>query len=416
MAWIVSYFHIFSRVYVFCILISSTSSQCLSTRGCYPGTVEFLKEVANLKITLDVNSNCVVGDSYEGLGVTDNNTQFACSVDADKAKMRDKETTIIPGTGTSPDLTITNPNYQTYWQSDKTVSANLATATTVQITAKLGNRFTIKHTRLYFKSIGAPFNIKVDSRPKAMFIERLDNDNVTWKPWRYYADNCADFPDVIVQPKNGPSRNATTPFCTEDKEIFGGFASGGHNDTYFVAFNPAADYGEEFTDNKAVVDYYITSGVRINLVIPRYETPLQSYYAVSDFQIDGHCYCYGHGSKCTGGNLAECECGHNTMGTHCETCLPLYNNRTWQIGKHDKANECQKCACNEHATSCRYDDTLGYGVCEGCAHNTRGEFCDQCNPGYTMNPYFSRDTTNETTPLPKPIGTCEALVGTTLTK
>ncbi|KAK6194778.1 hypothetical protein SNE40_000338 [Patella caerulea] len=413
MVWIVSYFHILSRVYVFCILILSTRSQCPSTRGCYPKlVVEFLQDVTNQKITLDVNSNCDVAGQYEGLGVTDGTT-FSCSVDATKVKMRDKETVTVDINNET--TIIMNPNYQTYWQSEKTVSANVATPVTVQITAKLGNRFTIKDTRLYFKSIGTPFEIKVDSRPQAMFIERLDNDNVTWKPWRYYADNCADFPGVIVQQKDGPSRNATTPFCTEDKEIFGGFVTGGPNDTYFVAFNPAAEYGEEFTDNKAVADYYITSGVRINLVKPRYETPLQSYYAVSDFQIDGHCYCYGHSSKCKGDNLAECECEHNTMGTHCEICQPLYNNRTWQIGKQNQANECQKCACNDHATSCRYDATLGYGVCEGCANNTRGEFCDQCNPGYTMNPYFLRDTTNETTPLPKPNGTCEALVGKTLT-
>ena len=38
---------------------------------------------------------------------------------------------------------------------------------------------------------------------------------------------------------------------------------------------------------------------------------------------------------------AVCVCGHNTMGTNCEKCKPLYNNRPWLVGYGNQANECQ---------------------------------------------------------------------------
>lgn len=44
-----------------------------------------------------------------------------------------------------------------------------------------------------------------------------------------------------------------------------------------------------------------------------------------------------------------------------------------------------ECECNNHGLSCIYNDTLGYGVCTSCQHNTKGSQCEACSPKYYRN-------------------------------
>ena len=43
------------------------------------------------------------------------------------------------------------------------------------------------------------------------------------------------------------------------------------------------------------------------------------------------------------------------------------------------------CECNGHSDACVYDIKKDYGVCVDCQHNTRGDKCDTCSPGYYRN-------------------------------
>ena len=72
----------------------------------------------------------------------------------------------------------------------------------------------------------------------------------------------------------------------------------------------------------------------------------------------------------------------------CNQCKPLYNNKPFQRGDQDDSYPCVKCECNEHASSCVYNQSLdtspnsrtqgGGGVCVDCQHNTTGRFCETC--------------------------------------
>ena len=46
---------------------------------------------------------------------------------------------------------------------------------------------------------------------------------------------------------------------------------------------------------------------------------------------------------------------------------------------------CSGCECNGHSDACVYDIKKDYGVCINCQHNTRGDKCDTCRPGYYRN-------------------------------
>ncbi|KAG9356119.1 hypothetical protein JZ751_000963 [Albula glossodonta] len=51
----------------------------------------------------------------------------------------------------------------------------------------------------------------------------------------------------------------------------------------------------------------------------------------------------------------RCECQHNTCGESCDRCCPGFNQKPWRAATADSANECQPCQCHSHATDCYYD-------------------------------------------------------------
>lgn len=72
----------------------------------------------------------------------------------------------------------------------------------------------------------------------------------------------------------------------------------------------------------------------------------------------------------------SCDCLHNTCGTNCDRCCPLYNQRPWKSGP----TICEQCQCHGHATECQYDPIIaeqrssldiygtysGGGICINC--------------------------------------------------
>ncbi|EPQ17733.1 Netrin-4 [Myotis brandtii] len=87
----------------------------------------------------------------------------------------------------------------------------------------------------------------------------------------------------------------------------------------------------------------------------------------------------------------KCMCKHNTAGTHCQHCAPLYNDRPWEAadGKTGSPKECRTCKCNGHADACHFDINVweasgnrSGGVCNDCQHNTEGQHCQRCKPGF----------------------------------
>ncbi|XP_064011021.1 netrin-4 isoform X2 [Pogoniulus pusillus] len=101
---------------------------------------------------------------------------------------------------------------------------------------------------------------------------------------------------------------------------------------------------------------------------------------------------YSSPFPCTGGEVhGRCMCKHNTAGSHCQHCAPLYNDQPWQPadGRTGAPRECQSCKCNGHADTCHFDlaawlasGNRSGGVCDSCQHNTEGQHCQRCKPGF----------------------------------
>uniref|UniRef100_A0A1I7VMW8 Laminin alpha 1 chain n=1 Tax=Loa loa TaxID=7209 RepID=A0A1I7VMW8_LOALO len=98
------------------------------------------------------------------------------------------------------------------------------------------------------------------------------------------------------------------------------------------------------------------------------------------------CACNGHSTTCEAETCRCTNCEHNTYGDYCERCKPGYQGDALVGG----ANACTKCACplpdNSFSDTCL---AVGYGrgyMCDACKPGYIGQYCENCLTGYYGNP------------------------------
>ncbi|XP_048586843.1 laminin subunit beta-2 isoform X1 [Nematostella vectensis] len=262
---------------------------------------------------------------------------------------------------------------QTWWETNQLGLSSIENPPKVNITLSFGKRYQLSgHIKATFYS----------KRPKAMCFDKSNDFGHTWETLLCYAWRCDRFYNMEPQSNPDPA-NPFKLYCTEEYS--------GHEPRKLGIVEFIASKRYEICDyfNPEVQDYLSVTDVRLRLEYPASDgmellyqdeqTLNKLYYAISNVEVTGRCSCHGHAMGCSGPIMSRrCECEHNTMGTDCEMCKPLFNNRPWMRANQTHGNECQECNCNNHATSCVYNETLGYGLCKGCQHNTQGDHCQNC--------------------------------------
>uniref|UniRef100_A0AAQ4RFF4 Basement membrane-specific heparan sulfate proteoglycan core protein n=1 Tax=Gasterosteus aculeatus aculeatus TaxID=481459 RepID=A0AAQ4RFF4_GASAC len=211
-------------------------------------------------------------------------------------------------------------------------------------------------------------------RPGNWVLER-SIDGVTFEPWQYYAITDTEcLTRFSINPRTGP------PSYTRDDEVIcTSFYSkihpleNGEIHTSLINGRPSAADPSPTLLNFTSARYIRLVFQRIRtlnadlmtltLHDPRDSDPIVTrryYYSIKDISVGGMCICYGHAKACPLNTATKfsCECEHNTCGESCDRCCPGYNQQPWMAGTFLTRHVCEKCNCHDKADECYFNQTV----------------------------------------------------------
>ncbi|KAM7379371.1 hypothetical protein PAMP_004929 [Pampus punctatissimus] len=206
-------------------------------------------------------------------------------------------------------------------------------------------------------------------RPDLWVLERSVDNGRTYTPWQYFAHSKRECIERFGKQPNARVVNDDDQLCTteysrtvplENGEIVVSLVNGrpgSKNFTYSPVlqdFTKATNIRLAFLRTSTLLGHLISKAQRDPTVTRRY------YYSIKDISVGGRCVCHGHAQMCGGDriqdtNRLQCECQHNTCGESCDHCCPGFNLKPWRAATADSPNECQPCQCFSHAFDCYYD-------------------------------------------------------------
>ncbi|KAM6918219.1 laminin subunit alpha-3-like [Xenentodon cancila] len=231
----------------------------------------------------------------------------------------------------------------------------------VNLTLHLGQLFHVAYVLIKFAN---------SPRPDLWVLERSVDNGRTFTPWQYFANSKRECIEQFGKQPSVRVSDDDDQLCTteqsriiplENGEIVVSLINGrpgSKNFTYsplLQDFTKATDIRLRFLRTNTLFGHLISKAQRDPTVTRRY------YYSIKDISIGGRCVCHGHAQVCgrernqDNPNRLQCECQHNTCGESCDRCCPGFNQKPWRAATVDSPNECQPCQCFSHAFDCYYD-------------------------------------------------------------
>ncbi|KAG8442191.1 hypothetical protein GDO86_011115 [Hymenochirus boettgeri] len=230
----------------------------------------------------------------------------------------------------------------------------------VNVTIDLGQLFHVAYVLIKFAN---------SPRPDLWILERSVDFGRIYSPWQYFANSKIDCLNYFNKETRQPITRDDDVICTteysrivplENGEIVVSLINGRPGAKYFMDapvlrdFTKATNIRLRFLRTNTLLGHLISKAQRDPTVTRRY------YYSIKDISIGGRCVCHGHADTCDlrnngNQNLYNCQCQHNTCGEICDQCCPGFNQKRWKPASVDAANECEACNCHGHASDCYYD-------------------------------------------------------------
>uniref|UniRef100_A0A4W3J388 Laminin A chain n=1 Tax=Callorhinchus milii TaxID=7868 RepID=A0A4W3J388_CALMI len=218
-------------------------------------------------------------------------------------------------------------------------------------------------------------------RPGNWILEH-SSDGVEFKPWQYYATSDAEcLTRYNIVPRIGPPT-----YKRDDEVICTSYYSRlmplehGEIHTSLINGRPSAD-----DPSQTLLDFTSARYIRLQLQRIRtlnadlmtlsYRDPKEVdpivtrryYYSLKDISVGGMCICYGHARSCPWDETRMCQCEHNTCGESCNECCPGYHQHPWKSGNFTSEN----CNCHGKAEDCYYDQNVAD---RNMSMNTLGQY------------------------------------------
>ncbi|XP_037549573.1 usherin [Nematolebias whitei] len=295
---------------------------------------------------------------------------------------------------THPLSYINDQDMGTTWQSKAMTAQELEEGVTV--TVELANgQYQVFYVIVQFGGL-LPDSVLIQRR-RLVFSEPESTMNIeqSWLDWQYMARNC----NVFDMKNNGPLPRPDSVNCLQlpSNQPF----SGGNITFSLLSPHPIQRPGyNDFYKTPSLQEMVQATQVRIHMrgqYRPKANrvNQLHRYFAVKEITIGGRCECHGHADHCdTSVTPYRCLClpESHTVGSNCQRCEPLYNDKPFRSGDQLQPMNCRPCQCHGHAFSCHYDILSddqpdehyqgGGGVCDYCMHNTTGKNCELCTSGF----------------------------------
>uniref|UniRef100_A0A7M4ET92 Laminin subunit alpha-1 n=1 Tax=Crocodylus porosus TaxID=8502 RepID=A0A7M4ET92_CROPO len=234
----------------------------------------------------------------------------------------------------------------------------------VTITLDLRQVFQVAY--VIIKSANAP-------RPGNWILER-SVDGTEFTPWQYYAISDTEcLTRYNITPRLGPPT-----YKRDDEVICTSYYSRlvplehGEIHTSLINGRPSADDPSpkllEFTSARYIrlrlqrIRTLNADLMTLSHHDPKDVDPIVTrryYYSIKDVSIGGMCICYGHARSCPlDETKLQCQCEHNTCGESCNECCPGYHQKPWRPGTISAGNTCEKCNCHNKAQDCYYSQSV----------------------------------------------------------
>ncbi|CAH2284950.1 laminin subunit alpha-3 [Pelobates cultripes] len=235
----------------------------------------------------------------------------------------------------------------------------------VNVTIDLGQLFHVAYVLIKFAN---------SPRPDLWVLERSVDFGRTYIPWQYFAHSKSDCFNQFGKEVKQPITKDDDVICTteysrivplENGEVVVSLVNGRPGAKHFMDspilrdFTKATNIRLRFLRTNTLLGHLISKAQRDPTVTRRY------YYSIKDISIGGRCVCHGHADVCSvkdagSQNVYHCQCQHNTCGEICDRCCPGYHQKPWRPASVDTANACELCNCHGHASDCYYDANVDY--------------------------------------------------------
>ncbi|KAM6406959.1 laminin subunit alpha-2 isoform 4-T4 [Pluvialis apricaria] len=212
-------------------------------------------------------------------------------------------------------------------------------------------------------------------RPGNWILER-SLDGVDYQPWQYYAITDSE----CLTRYNIHPRPGTPSYIKDDEVICTSYYSkihpleNGEIHTSLINGRPSADDPSrvllEFTSARFIrLRFQRIRTLNADLMMFAHKDPNEIdpivtrryYYSIKDISVGGMCICSGHAKACPldpATNKSICQCEHNTCGETCDRCCPGFNQKPWHAGTFLVKHECEPCNCHGKTEECYYDQDV----------------------------------------------------------
>ncbi|KAF4087881.1 hypothetical protein AMELA_G00076420 [Ameiurus melas] len=354
------------RLVLALVLLCASSVYC-QQRGLFPA-------ILNLASNADITTNATCGDPVP---------EMYCKLveHVPGRRIRNPQCRTCDANSTNPKerhpITYAIDGTNQWWQSPSI--KNGRQFHWVTITLDLRQVFQVAY--IIIKAANSP-------RPGNWILER-SLDGIKYQPWQYYAISDTEcLTRYNVTPRLGPPT-----YKRDDEVICTSYYSRlvplehGEIHTSLINGRPAADDLSpellEFTSARFIrLRLQRIRTLNADLMTLSYRDPKdvdpivtrRYYYSIKDISVGGMCICYGHAQSCPWDPVTkklQCVCEHNTCGESCNECCPGYHQELWQPGTISEGNTCEKCNCHDKAVDCYYNQTVADLK---MSMNTHGQF------------------------------------------